>query len=206
MDADFAVPGSTTYRRLENPVENIPEECRPEQPMTKSEWIFIIVGTILIILAVIFSRNLVQKRYGFGTWTTETTPCINESGNCQLPAKKVVIQTCEPNPLTRAGCLYNGRQTYAKIQQETDCILQCRRSKWRNEVSECQQPADCQIGRFVSGTQILTQTCVPFDATGVNGCTRSGLVPLNDGQYQGLTEYQVGTVLTEELPCVVLCK
>lgn len=205
MDTDFQAPGSVTYRRLDLPNQKLPEECQPPEPMTKSEWVFIIVGVILIVLAILLSRNLVQKRYGFGTWTTETTPCLNESGSCALPAKKFEIQTCEPNPLTRAGCLYNNRQTYAKIQQETDCVLQCRRSRWRNEVSKCQQPPDCQIGRFVSGSQTLTQTCVPFDVTGVNGCTRSGLVPLNGGQYQGLTEYQVGTVLTEELPCTVLC-
>lgn len=172
-------------------------------------WVLIIISIALIIFFIIWGRQFIQKQYGWGTWTTtQTTPCENSTMSCAQPAKQIEYQRCEPNPLTRRGCLdYNGVQTYATRQKEVDCNLQCRMFKWDIEVTPCQAPDPCTPSTTggVMGSQTVTYTCSPFDQTGINACTTGGLIGFNGGQYQAVQVYQPGDVVTTTLPCMTTC-
>ena len=173
------------------------------------QWALIIVSIILVIIFIMYGRQFIQKQYGWGTWSkTQTSLCTSPSMSCAQPGKRWEYQTCEPNPLTRRGCLnYDGVQTYATRQKQVECTLQCQISKWKINVSDCQAPDPCTPVPTggVMGSQTVTYTCIPFDETGINACTTGGLVGFNDGQYQEVRVYEPGDVVTTTLPCITTC-
>lgn len=173
------------------------------------QWALIIVSIILIIVFILWGRQFIQKQYGWGTWSkTQSSQCTSPSMSCAQPAKQWQYQTCEPNPLTRRGCLnYDGVQTYATRQKQVECTLQCQMSKWQIDVSTCTAPDPCVpvTTGGVMGSQTITYTCIPFDQTGINACTTGGLVNFNGGQYQEVKVYQPGDVVATTVPCMTTC-
>lgn len=177
--------------------------------ITVWQWLIIIISLIVIIWAIFWGNRFVQKDFGWGTWLPEEIgPCVNQSGACDQPATRTIRQVCEPNLLTKRGCIdYNGYPTYAVRIKKESCALQCRSSKWKVEIKECIHPEPCipTATGGVIGNQEVIYTCIPFDSTGMNTCVTGGLIPFQSGQYQNITIYQPGDVVEFNLPCYSKC-
>jgi len=162
--------------------------------MRPVEVVILVISLVVVILAIVFGRAWVEKRYTYGTWKTLETPCINESNDCTQPAFQFTDRICVPDPTTRRGCINDqGVQVYATEITSTPCTLQCRKFKWDIDIGACNTN---------TGLQPVTYTCRAHDDEGINACTVGGLIPYNGGSYQDVVEYGLGDVVTWDIRCL----
>ncbi len=164
-----------------------------EEPAPASHaWAWIIV-TLLIILFIIFIffRKFWEDKQNFGIYgEAQVGQCLG-GHFCTELGQRVIIQECQPHPVTGRGCLIPlgdraGDQSYESLITIEKCRPSCVSSLWR-EVTTPNEPClisngstdpETRVSAEMVGVKTRRFRCVSHDREGINRCTYNALTEM----------------------------